>query len=156
MPSSVCLRSELVAAGVVSAIPAAGAGAGRGVDRRATGGAEDAGRGAAGTGVGRRGAGSGVDRLVAAGAGVEERAAAARSGVAVAAAVALDCGRRAGAGISSSAPHSESMSSVGGAMEGRGGLALTRSLSDRLSVIALPSPFHGLARKSSAQRRQAL
>src|SRR6187397_1650320 len=42
------------------------------------------------------------------------------------------------------------MSSVGGAMDGRGGLALTRSLSDRLSVIALQSAFHGRPHKSSA------
>lgn len=150
-PSSVCLRRGLSDAVVSSASAAAGAGAG--TDARATGGAEDAGRGAAGTGVGRRGAGSGVDRLATGGA--DARGAAGGSGGGAPAAVALDSGRRAGAGMSSSAPHSESMSSVGGAMEGRGGLALTRSLSDRLSVIALPSPFHGSARKSSAQRRHA-
>jgi hypothetical protein len=40
------------------------------------------------------------------------------------------------------------MSSVGGAIDGSGGLALTRSLSDLLSVIALLSPFHGPADKS--------
>jgi len=43
------------------------------------------------------------------------------------------------------------MSSVGGAIDGTSGLALTRSLSDRLSVIALSSAFHGLAHKSSAR-----
>jgi hypothetical protein len=84
------------------------------------------------------------------GAGVDGRGA----GVAVAGAAAT-CGKRAGAGISS-APHSESMSSVGGAMEGIGGLPLTRSLSDRLSVIALTSPFHGRPHKSSMCRKQRL
>ncbi len=65
---------------------------------------------------------------------------------------AASLGSGAGAG-SSSAPHSESISSVGGAMDGIGGLALTRSLSDRLSVIALTSAFHGPAHKSSVRAR---
>jgi hypothetical protein len=54
-----------------------------------------------------------------------------------------------GAAGMSSAPHSESMSSVGGAIDGIGGRPLTRSLG--LSVIALKhGAFHGLAHKSSA------
>jgi hypothetical protein len=92
------------------------------------------------------------------------------SGVDVADATAgrTDAGRGAGAGVDgtaslgngaaagiSSAPHSESISSVGGAMDGIGGLPLTRSLSDRLSVIALTSPFHGPAHKSSARGRSS-
>jgi hypothetical protein len=197
MPSSVCLRRGLVVAGVANAL--AGDGAGAGLDVRATGGADETGRGAAGTGVGRRGAGSGVARRGAVGSGVAARGAgsgvargdagsgvaarggagsgvardgvgagglatgdadvrgAASLGARIADAWTLEssCGRRAGAGRSSSAPHSESMSSVGGAMEGRGALALTRSLSDRLSVIALHPAFHGLARKSSTQQRYA-
>jgi len=50
--------------------------------------------------------------------------------------VTSSCGMGAGAGMSS-VPHSASMSSVGGAMDGIGARPLTRSLSDRLSVIAL-------------------
>jgi hypothetical protein len=121
---------------------------GVGTDARATGGADEAGRGAVlGDEAGRGGAeertgGNGVAELVAeaapdargAGAGVEARGAG--NGVAVV----LSCGTPPGAGISS-APHSESMSSVGGAIDGRGGLPVTRPLSDLLSVIALPVAF---------------
>ena len=96
-------------------------------------------------GVEARGAGSGVEER-GAGAGVEARGAGVDVDVGV---DALTCGTRAGGGISS-APHSASISSVGGAMDGIGGLALTRSLSDRLSVIALQSAFHGRPHKSSA------
>lgn len=94
-------------------------------------GRDDVGRGAddaRGTGVGM--AAEGLDEGRGAGAGADD-ARGGEDGVA-----ALGCGTPAGAG-SSSAPHSESISSVGGAMEGMGGRPLTRSLSDRLSVIAL-------------------
>ena len=97
-------------------------------------GRDELGRGAEearGTGVGMAVAGLAEGR--GAGAGVEARGG--DEGAAWGAA-ALVCGTRAGAGMSS-APHSESISSVGGAMDGIGGLPLTRSLSDRLSVIAL-------------------
>jgi hypothetical protein len=96
-------------------------------------GRDDAGRGAEegrGRGVAIRAAG--LEEGRGAGAGVDD----ARGGVDGVA----TCGTRAGPGISS-APHSESISSVGGAMDGRGGLPLTRSLSDRLSVIALYVAF---------------
>jgi hypothetical protein len=93
-------------------------------------GREDVGRGAddaRGAGVAVAAAGLDEGR----GAGVDAEARGGEDGAA-----ALSCGTRAGAGISS-APHSESISSVGGAMDGMGGRPLTRSLSDRLSVIAL-------------------
>jgi len=110
---------------------------GSGCEATAGTGADD-GRGA---GVEARGAGLEEGR----GVGVEAR------GAGVDGDATASLGTAAGAGISS-APHSESISSVGGAMDGIGGLALTRSLSDRLSVIALPSAFHGPAHKSSARR----
>jgi hypothetical protein len=144
MPSRVCLRSGL-ATGAVAATGAAD-GRGAGVDE-ARGTAAAAGTEARGAGVDEaRGAGVDVDeaRGAAAAAGTDARGSGA--GVDV---EGLNCGTFAGAGISS-APHSESISSVGGAMDGRGGLALTRSLSDRLSFIALSSAFHGPAHKSSA------
>ncbi len=177
MPSSVCLRSGLLAA--TSGVAAAGEGtlingvarADGGVDAGTSGvvtaegrvdggtigveaaeGRDDGGRGGddgRGVGVGMRaagvddgrsagvdvddGRGAGVD--AGRGAGVETRAAGA--GVEGDAAAAVTCvGNGAAAGIAS-APHSESMSSVGGAIDGIGGRPLTRSLSDRLSVIAL-------------------
>jgi hypothetical protein len=100
-----------------------------------------------GAGVDALGAGGGAD----AGAGDEVLGADAGAGVEgdAAVAVAVSLGNGAGLG-SSSAPHSASISSVGGAMDGTGVLALTRSLSDRLSVIALHSAFHGPQHKSSA------
>jgi hypothetical protein len=70
-------------------------------------------------------------------------------------ALTASCGTLGAAGISSS-PHSESISSVGGAIEGRGGLALTRSLKDRLSFIASRPAFHGRrndARLGALKRR---
>jgi len=158
IPSSVCLRSGFVAA--TSGVAVGGVERGTlikgvaladgGVDAGTSGvamadgrvegaasgvlvadGRDDAGRGgeeARGTGVGM--AAAGLDEGRGAGAGADARGG--EDGVAAA----LSCGTRAGAGISS-APHSESISSVGGAMDGIGGRPLTRSLSDRLSVIAL-------------------
>jgi hypothetical protein len=159
MPSKVCLRSGLVMSGVAVASGLLTTGVvvacdGVGTEARASGGAEEAGRGAAlGDEAGRggadeRAAGNGVATL-AAEAGIDERGAGAG--------VALSCGTRAGAGISS-APHSESMSSVGGAIDGRAGLPLTRSLSDLLSVIALPVAFSRPAGqiKPVAAKRDAL
>jgi hypothetical protein len=130
--------------------------------RDASGAEGDAERGAddgRGIGVGRRAPGLAEGRDVGvaelgAGAGAEARGAGGgadgrRSGVDGDAAVTASLGRGAGAG-SSSVPHSASISSVGGAMDGTGVLALTRSLSDRLSVIALQPAFHGPQHKSSA------
>ncbi|HEX2877526.1 MAG TPA: hypothetical protein VHP33_40035 [Polyangiaceae bacterium] len=152
MPSNVCLRSGLLAAalgaaagaGDDGAAAAAGAAEGRGA------GVDEA-RGTATAGTDARGAGVDEARGAAAAAGTEARG----TGVGAGAGAGVDglsFGTFAAAGISS-APHSESISSVGGAMDGRGGLALTRSLSDRLSFIALSSAFHGPAHKSSARAR---
>lgn len=110
-------------------------GAARGVS--VADGRDDEGRGAEearGTGVGM--AAAGLDEGRAAGAGADADARGAEDGEAAL----LSCGTRAGAGMSS-APHSESISSVGGAMDGIGARPLTRSLSDRLSVIALQVAF---------------
>lgn len=137
MPSKVCLRSGLVAAAIGAAD-----GRGAGVDE-ARGTAAAAGTEARGAGVDDA---LGVD--AAAAAGTEARGSGAGAGV-----DGLNCGTFAATGMSS-APHSESISSVGGAMDGRGGLALTRSLSDRLSFIALSSAFHGPTHKSSARARR--
>ena len=100
-------------------------------------GREDGGRGAndgRGAGVAVAGLddgrGAGVE---ARGAGAELEARGAGAGVDGDAAT---WGSGAGPGIASP-PHSASMSSVGGAIDGIGGRPLTRSLSDRLSVIAL-------------------
>lgn len=149
MPSKVCLRIGLTSGvAVASGLPTTGVAVaceGAGTDAR-VGGADETGRGGAvlGDEAGRGGA---EER--AGGNGVAELAAEAGRGARGAGvAVALSCGTPAGAGISS-APHSESMSSVGGAIDGRGGRPLTRSLSDLLSLIALQSPFHGPADKSS-------
>ena len=146
IPSSVCLRSGLVLVGLTSGVATADARGGvtRGVV--IADGGVDAGTNGVAIAEGRSdGVTSGVDVADAAvgradagrGAGVDGTA---------------SLGNGAAAGISS-APHSESMSSVGGAMDGIGGRPLTRSLSDRLSVIALTSPFHGPAHKSSARGR---
>lgn len=132
IPSRVCLPNGLWVA--TSGVPGAGAGT-EGRD-------EEEGRG---MGVGIRGAGAdgfaaatGLD----AGRGGTDDARGAGTE-----ACASSAGNGAAAGISS-APHSASMSSVGGAIDGTGGLELTRSLG--LSVIALSWPFHGGAHKSSS------
>jgi hypothetical protein len=158
MPNSVCLRKGLLAptSGVAAAEGGVDAGTsgvdsadGR-VDAGASGvdtadGREDGGLGGeAETGEEARGAG-----VEARGAGVEARGAGVEA-LGVAVAVETLIGAAGGGTGNSSAPHSESISSVGGAMDGMGGLALTRSLSDRLSVIALQSAFHGRPHKSSA------
>jgi hypothetical protein len=106
-------------------------------------GTEALGAGTEALGAGTEALGAGTEAL---GAGTEALGA----GVEGEAVVAASVGSGAGAG-SSSAPHSASISSVGGATDGTGVLALTRSLSDRLSVIALPSAFHGTQHKSSAR-----
>lgn len=121
MPSSVCLRSGLLAAGGADAA-AVGADEGRGAgteDARGAG-TEDA------CGAGTEDEGRGGEDEARCGAGVVVAGGGAGSGAVI-------CGTRAGAGMSS-APHSESMSSVGGAIDGIGGRPLTRSLG--LSVIA--------------------
>ena len=119
-------------------------GRGAGIDEARGGTGVDEARGGAGVDEARDGAGDeGRD-----GAGDEACAAGAAEGCGAGVdglcAVAATCGSLAGAGISSP-PHSESISSVGGAIEGIGGLPLTRSLSDRLSVIALTLAFSRLA-----------
>jgi hypothetical protein len=113
----------------------------------ATEGGEEAGRGAD-DGRGAAAFAVGIDD--GRGAGVEARVAGAGSGAGSGGDgdAAATVGRGAGPGIGS-APHSASMSSVGGAIDGNGGLPLTRSLSDRLSVIALSSTFHDGPHKSS-------
>jgi hypothetical protein len=144
--SGVAMADGRVDAGTSGVDTAEGRDASGAEGDEATKGADD-GRG---IGVGRRaagladGRGGGVEAL---GAGTEARGAGVDDDVAVAASL----GSGAGAGISS-APHSASMSSVGGAMDGTTGLVLTRSLSDRLSVIALHSAFHGPQHKSSTPR----
>jgi hypothetical protein len=164
MPSSVCERRCLL--GLMSGVAVADAGTANGV-AEADGGVEagtsgvavaegrvDAGTSGVETAEGRDASGAEGDAASGAddgrGIGVGRRAAglADGRGAGVDGEAAASLGGGAGAGISS-APHSESISSVGGAMDGIGGLALTRSLSDRLSVIALTSAFHGPAHKSS-------
>ena len=155
MPIRVCLRSELSAEGGLEAGCDARGGSdgvalGRGGSERGAVAAVASERGVTGAIPSRVLERSGLAAdLAAAGAGEEGRTAGGsgaagydggaaaggfdRVGASVAEGAGAPArGTRAGAGISS-APHSESMSSVGGAMEGRGG----RELSDRLSVIAL-------------------
>jgi len=128
-------------------------GRGAGIDEARGGTGVDEARGGAGVDEARDGAGVDEARDGAGdegrdGAGDEACAAGAAEGCGAGVdglcAVAATCGSLAGAGISSP-PHSESISSVGGAIEGIGGLPLTRSLSDRLSVIALTLAFSRLA-----------
>lgn len=116
----------------------------------------DGGRGAPegrGIGVGiRGGAGAGDDGALGAALGDATAATGGElfgAGAGVDGALTAMFGTGAGAGISSP-PHSASISSVGGALDGTIGRMLARSLSDRFSVIALCRPFHDRAHKSRA------